>query len=133
MNTHSPTIIDYIKLLKKWQKNILVNICVITLITVILSLIMPKTFTATAVLMPPKATSGNTFRSDSANPLIPLSGLFGNFTDESMNLLSIVFLYLGLNAVTPASRNGITQKWRILNISWRCRSWSRASSSLPRK
>ena len=90
MNTHSPTMIDYTKLLKKWQKNILVNICVITLITVILSLIMPKTFTATAVLMPPKATSGNTFRSDSANPLIPLSGLFGNFTDESMNLLSIV-------------------------------------------
>ena len=90
MNTHSPTIIDYTKLLKKWQKNIVVNICVITLLTVILSLIMPKTFTATAVLMPPKATSGNTFRTDSANPLIPLSGLFGNFTDESMNLLSIV-------------------------------------------
>ena len=90
MNSHSPSIIDYTRLLKKWQKNILVNICVITLVTVILSLIMPKTFTATAVLMPPKSTSGNTFRSDSANPLIPLSGLFGNFTDESMNLISIV-------------------------------------------
>ena len=78
------------KLLKKWKKNILVNISIITIITVVLSLIIPKTFTATAVLMPPKATSGNTFRSDSANPLIPLSGLFGNFTDESMNLISIV-------------------------------------------
>jgi len=51
---------------------------------------MPKTFTAVAVLMPPKSTSGNTFQSDSANPLIPLSGLFGNITDESMNLISIV-------------------------------------------
>ena len=90
MNSHSASIIDYTRLLKKWQKNILVNICVITLVTVILSLIMPKTFTAIAVLMPPKSTSGNTFRSDSANPLIPLSGLFGNFTDESMNLISIV-------------------------------------------
>ena len=90
MNSHSASIIDYTRLLKKWQKNILVNICVITLVTVILSLIMPKTFTATAVLMPPKSTSGNTFRSESANPLIPLSGLFGNFTDESMNLISIV-------------------------------------------
>ena len=58
--------------------------------TVVLSLIMPKTFTAVAVLMPPQSTSGNTFQSDSVNPLIPLSGLFGNFTDESMNLISIV-------------------------------------------
>ena len=90
MNSHSPSIIDYTKLLKKWQKNILVNICVITLMTVVLSIIMPKTFTGTAVLMPPKSTSGNTFRPDSENPLIPLSGLFGNFTDESMNLISIV-------------------------------------------
>jgi len=51
---------------------------------------MPKTFTALAVLMPPQSNSGNTFQSDSANPIIPLSGLFGNFTDESMNLISIV-------------------------------------------
>ena len=90
MNSHSPSIKDYAKLLKKWQKNIIVNICVITIVTVVLSLIMPKTFTAVAVLMPPQSTSGNTFQSDSVNPLIPLSGLFGNFTDESMNLISIV-------------------------------------------
>ena len=90
MNSHSPTIKDYAKLLKKWKKNIIVNICVITIVTVVLSLIMPKTFTAVAVLMPPQSTSGNTFQSDSVNPLIPLSGLFGNFTDESMNLISIV-------------------------------------------
>ena len=90
MNSHSPSIKDYTKLLKKWQKNIIVNVCVITIVTVVLSLIMPKTFTAVAVLMPPQSTSGNTFQSDSVNPLIPLSGLFGNFTDESMNLISIV-------------------------------------------
>ena len=90
MNSHSPSIKDYAKLLKKWQKNIIVNICVITIVTVVFSLIMPKTFTAVAVLMPPQSTSGNTFQSDSVNPLIPLSGLFGNFTDESMNLISIV-------------------------------------------
>ena len=90
MNSHSPSIKDYAKLLKKWQKNIIVNICVITIVTVVLSLIMPKTFTAVAVLMPPQSTAGNTFQSDSVNPLIPLSGLFGNFTDESMNLISIV-------------------------------------------
>ena len=90
MISDSPSILDYIELLKKWQNNILLNIFVITLMTLFLSLIIPKIFTATAVLMPPQATSGNTFRSDSANPLIPLSGLFGNFTDESMNLISIV-------------------------------------------
>ena len=90
MNSHSPSIKDYAKLLNEWQKNIIVNICVITIVTVVLSLIMPKTFTAVAVLMPPQSTSGNTFQSDSVNPLIPLSGLFGNFTDESMNLISIV-------------------------------------------
>ena len=90
MNSHSPSIKDYTKLLKKWQKNIIVNICVITIVTVVLSLIMPKTFKAVAVLMPPQSTAGNTFQSDSVNPLIPLSGLFGNFTDESMNLISIV-------------------------------------------
>ena len=90
MNSHSPSIKDYTKLLKKWQKYIIVNICVITIATVVLSLIMPKTFKAVAVLMPPKSAAGNTFQSDSVNPLIPLSGLFGNFTDESMNLISIV-------------------------------------------
>ena len=90
MNSHSPSIMDYIKLLKKWKKNILLNICVITMVTVVLSLIMPKAYIAVAVLMPPQSTSGNTFQSDSVNPLIPLSGLFGNFTDESMNLISIV-------------------------------------------
>ena len=74
MNPHSPSIKDYAKLLKKWQKNIIVNICVITIVTVVLSLIMPKTFTAVAVLMPPQSTSGNTFQSDSVHPLIPLSG-----------------------------------------------------------
>ena len=51
MNSHSPSIKDYTKLLKKWQKNIIVNICVITIVTVVLSLIMPKTFKAVAVLM----------------------------------------------------------------------------------
>ena len=90
MNSHFPSIKDYAKLLKKWQGNIIVNICIITIVTVVLSLIMPKTFTALAVLMPPQSTSGNTFQSDSPNPLIPLSGLFGNFKDESMNLISIV-------------------------------------------
>ena len=90
MNSHSPSIKEYTKLLKKWQKYIIVNVCVITIVTVVLSLIMPKTFKAVAVLMPPQSTAGNTFQSDSVNPLIPLSGLFGNFTDESMNLISIV-------------------------------------------
>ena len=90
LNSHSPSIKDYAKLLKKWQNNIIINICVITIVAVVFSLIMPKTFTAVAVLMPPQSTSGNTFQSDSVDPLIPLSGLFGNFTDESMNLISIV-------------------------------------------
>jgi len=80
-----------VKLFKKWQKYIILNISVITTLTVVLSIVMPKTFTALAVLMPPKSSSGNTFQSsESDNPLIPLSGLFSNFADESMNLISIV-------------------------------------------
>ena len=90
MNHQSPTIIDYFQLLKKWRKPILANICVITLTTATLALILPKTYTAVSVLMAPQSKGGRMFNSDSDNPLMPLSSLFGNYPDESMNLISII-------------------------------------------
>ena len=91
MNSHSPTIIDYFKVALAWRKKILFNIILITLITVGISLIIPKTYTANSVLLPPKTPGGNSFQNESANiPFFSFSGLFDNIMNESMRFISIL-------------------------------------------
>ena len=58
MTSQNYNLIDYYKVIKRWRKNILLNMFLITLFATLLSLIIPKTYRASAVLMPPLTESG---------------------------------------------------------------------------
>jgi len=88
MSTQEYNLIDYLKVLKRWKKFIFLNVFVITLFAIILSLIIPKTYRASAVLMPPLMQAGmGVF-----TPLIdsPLGGLFSQDTDETLSMIAIL-------------------------------------------
>jgi uncharacterized protein involved in exopolysaccharide biosynthesis len=88
MSAQEYNLIDYLKVLKRWKKFIFLNVFVITLFAIILSLIIPKTYRASAVLMPPLMQAGmGVF-----TPLIdsPLGGLFSQDTDETLSMIAIL-------------------------------------------
>ena len=88
MSEQEYNLIDYLKVLKRWKKFIFLNVFVITLFAIILSLIIPKTYRASAVLMPPLMQAGmGVF-----TPLIdsPLGGLFSQDTDETLSMIAIL-------------------------------------------
>ena len=88
MSAQEYNLIDYLTVLKRWKKFILLNVFVITLFAIILSLIIPKTYRASAVLMPPLMQAGmGVF-----TPLIdsPLGGLFSQDTDETLSMIAIL-------------------------------------------
>ena len=88
MSAQEYNLIDYLKVLKRWKKIIFLNVFVITLFAIILSLIIPKTYRASAVLMPPLMQAGmGVF-----TPLIdsPLGGLFSQDTDETLSMIAIL-------------------------------------------
>jgi|TARA_B100000959_G_scaffold287113_1_gene369438 uncharacterized protein involved in exopolysaccharide biosynthesis len=66
-------ITDLIKSIWGWNKYIIINIVAITFISLIVSLILPKTYRSSSVLMPPTLESG--------------SSVLGNLTDFSFNNL----------------------------------------------
>lgn len=49
---------DYVRVLVRWRRLILLNILIITGFSVFLSLVLPKKYTSTATLLPPLETSG---------------------------------------------------------------------------
>ncbi|NQV38833.1 MAG: hypothetical protein HQ509_12610 [Candidatus Marinimicrobia bacterium] len=82
-------IIDFFYIIFKHKRIIIINFFVITLLTGIVSLLMPKTFQSTALLMPPSSDSGLGLMSSLSN----LS--FGNFNvgiDESSGMTFIAIL-----------------------------------------
>ena len=88
MSAQEYNLIDYLTVLKRWKKFILLNVFVITLFAIILSLIIPKTYRASAVLMAPLTQTGmGVF-----TPLIdsPLGGLFSQDTDETLSMIAIL-------------------------------------------
>ena len=88
MSAQEYNLIDYLKVLKRWKKFIFLNVFVITLFAIILSLIIPKTYRASAVLMPPLMQAGmGVF-----TPLIdsPLGGLFSQDMDETLSMIAIL-------------------------------------------
>ena len=88
MSAQEYNLIDYFTVLKRWKKFIFLNVFVITLFAIILSLIIPKTYRSSAVLMPPLTQTGmGVF-----TPLIdsPLGGLFSQDTDETLSMIAIL-------------------------------------------
>jgi uncharacterized protein involved in exopolysaccharide biosynthesis len=82
--------IDYLFILVKRRKLIIVNFFIVTILTAAYSLIMPKTFTASTVVLPP-AGGSSLFSSLTAN--LPIGGLLGGLagaSDETNILIAIL-------------------------------------------
>ena len=88
MSGQEYNLIDYLKVLKRWKNFIFLNVFLITLFATFLSLIIPKTYRASAVLMPPLSETGMGVFS----PLMdsPFGGLFPQQTDETMSMIAIL-------------------------------------------
>ena len=81
-------LLDYISILWKWKKLITINVVVVTLLTVVVTLIMPKTFRASAVLMPPSSNSNMGILGTLSE--LPFGNLIPSSTDETMSFIAIL-------------------------------------------
>jgi len=86
--------IDFLIILVKWRKLIILNVVIITLSAVIISLIMPKWYTSTANILPPKNTGGllgsiSGF-SSTIKDLSKTLGRLGTTSEEAYNYLAIL-------------------------------------------
>ena len=73
-----------------WHKRkiIIRNVILVTFISAITSLILPKTFQSSAVLMPPSSQSTSGIMSSISD--IPLGGLFSQSNDETLKMIAIL-------------------------------------------
>ncbi len=83
MNNDQLVSIQYTKLLWKYRSILFRNILAIAILTAIISLIMPKTFKSTAVLMPPKSQSDKSVLNNIEG--IPFGDMLSMPTDEISN------------------------------------------------
>jgi len=82
------TLATYLYILVKWRKFIIVTFIIVSTLTAIFTLIMPKTFIARAVILPPKGMDSDisSFLSN-----ISLAGInFGGASDETNSFLAIL-------------------------------------------
>ncbi|MBL7110195.1 MAG: hypothetical protein ISS11_08160, partial [Candidatus Marinimicrobia bacterium] len=87
----SPNEIDllyYIGLIWKRRKSLVINVVVVTFFATFISLIMPKTYRASAVLMPPQKSSGVGILNSLTS--LPFGSLIPQSTDETMSFISIL-------------------------------------------
>ena len=112
MTSQHYSLIDYFNVLKRWRKNIFLNMFLITLFATLLSLIIPKTYRASAVLMPPLSESGVGVFS----PLMdsPFGGLFPQQTDETMSMIAILKSRTVLTAVV--NKFNLIELYEVENI-----------------
>jgi len=78
----------YFNIIYKERRFIFINVLIVTLISLFISLIMPKTFRASSVLMPP--VSDNNKGIFSSLDGISFGGLFSQNNDQTMSFLAIL-------------------------------------------
>lgn len=71
------SLIDYLEIVVKWRKFILRNVVIVTIAAVIISLLLPQKFTATATILPPNPQQQAMLGIISSNLPGGLSGLSG--------------------------------------------------------
>lgn len=90
MGDKSNHIIDILDILVKWRKVIISIFFVVCFITAAITLIMPKTYTAKTVMLPPTSDSQGLGLSQFLNNL-PISGLgFGAMSEETYTVMAIL-------------------------------------------
>ena len=81
-------LLDYIDILWVKRKNIFINVATVTFVSVVISSIMPKTYTSSTVIMPPKPQSD--FGILGALSDFPMSDLLLKTDNETMNFIAIL-------------------------------------------
>ena len=82
--------VDILLIINTFRKRIIVNILFVSIITVIISLIIPKTYTARSVLMPPSSSSETSISNMFSDSDLPFGGLVSRSEEESMRLIAIL-------------------------------------------
>jgi uncharacterized protein involved in exopolysaccharide biosynthesis len=88
--THSDEInlLDYGRIIWKWKKFIIINVCVMSFLAVVISLLMPKTYKSSAVLMPPASESGMGILGTLSE--LSMGGFLSKSGDETMSFIAIL-------------------------------------------
>ena len=84
------TFMDVINILNKCKISIIKNVFYISFITAIFSFILPKTFTAAAVLMPPGNQQDVSILNAFSDSELPFGGLISKTEEEAMKLIAIL-------------------------------------------
>ena len=84
------TFMDVINILNKCKISIIKNVFYISFITAIFSFILPKTFTAAAVLMPPGNQQDISILNAFSDSELPFGGLISRTEEEAMKLIAIL-------------------------------------------
>ena len=90
MTDNTLNLADYISVLVRWRKLIIINFVIFTFSTALISLLMPKTFTAQTTILPPSEGSDPLGLSGLTTDL-PFAGLFsGSLAGETNTFLAIL-------------------------------------------
>ena len=84
------TYTEVMNILISWKKTILLNVFYISILIAVISLILPKTFTASAVLMPPSSQSDVSVLNAFSESDLPFGGLISQSEEETMRLIAIL-------------------------------------------
>ncbi|NUO79661.1 hypothetical protein HUU05_06270 [candidate division KSB1 bacterium] len=84
-------IFDYLAVIVKWRHLFVINFLIVSVITAIISLIMPKWYRATAVILPSKESDMESFNLAALAANLPISGLGLNLgTSQLTNFVAIL-------------------------------------------
>ena len=89
-NLEQLTFMEVMNILKRWKRTILLNVLYISLLTGVISFIIPKTFTAKAILMPPSTQSDVSILNAFSESELPFGGLISKTDEEAMRLIAIL-------------------------------------------
>ena len=87
-NINELTMLDYVKILWERKWFIIWTVFISSIISVIIALVLPKTYRASAVLMPPAQSQGSGILSSLSN--LPIGGLISQSGDESLSFIAIL-------------------------------------------
>ena len=90
IHANETNLMDIIPLLWSMRKSIIKNQLIIIVITIIFVFIIPKTYTSTALLMPPTSETGGMGSIMGALSNLPFGGMMSQTNDESLSTIAIL-------------------------------------------
>jgi tyrosine-protein kinase Etk/Wzc len=92
-NNKNINLLEILRVLYRWRKTLITNFIIISTLAIVISLILPKKYQSTSVIVPPGPTSGLSafLPSDMTSGLgSAIGGLLGNGSDEANKCLAIL-------------------------------------------